>query len=224
MNTEISGRLRAEIPSQLIKQLNSQNYISGHTAIDRLIQATDNEWSFDITQVVHVDGHVAMQGELTIGGSTRSAWGEAKSTNNAKEELYKNAETDALKRCARLFGVALALYGDLLDEQTGEMTQRPQHAPQARQQPDNRRYPVQPQHAPQAATAPRGVSPENMTEPATQPQIKAIFAIGRKLDIDVKPWVGAEFGGRDIDSLTRAEASLIIEGWQTELESREVPV
>ncbi len=212
MNAEISGRLRAEIPSQLIKQINNQNYISGHTAIDRLIQATDNEWSFDIGQVIHSPGHVAMQGELTIGGQTRSAWGEAKSTNNAKEELFKNAETDALKRCARLFGVALALYGDLLDEQTGEVTQRPAALHHnARQQPDNRRYPVQPQHAPQTTTAPRGVSPENMTEPATGQQVKAIFAIGRKLDIDVKPWVGAEFGGRDIDSLTRAEASLIIE-------------
>ncbi|MDQ3540716.1 MAG: RAD52 family DNA repair protein, partial [Chloroflexota bacterium] len=129
MDAEITSRLRAPIPQQLVRQINGHDYISGQTAIDRLIQATGNDWSFDIGQVVHSPGHVAMQGELTIGGQTRSAWGEAKATKNPNEELFKTCETDTIKRCARLFGVALALYGDLLDEQTGEMTQRPHSAP-----------------------------------------------------------------------------------------------
>lgn len=231
MNPEMTRKLREPFPPERIKQLQGKDYIPGYTAIDRLIQATDNNWSFRITNVVSTPGHVAMQGELTIGSDTRSAWGEARSNNNPTEELFKNAETDTLKRCARLFGVALELYGDWIDDATGEVVHRAsaqprQHAPQARQTHDNRRYghvaPAQPRPDSQPPTAPRQMNPANADEPATQPQIKAIFAIGRKLDIDVKPWVHEQFGGRDIDSLTRAEASLIIEDWQEQVNAQPV--
>src|SRR5690349_16833229 len=104
MDSETTAKLRAQIPGGFIKKLNGKSYISGQTAIDRLITATGDAWSFHITNVISSDKHVAMQGELTIGGFTRTAWGESKSTGNAQEELFKNAETDTLKRCARLFG------------------------------------------------------------------------------------------------------------------------
>lgn len=89
---------------------------------------------------------------------------------------------------------------------------------QTRQKPHGGRYNVAAQNAtqdaPQAATAPRAMNPANADEPATQQQIKAMFAIGRKLEIQVNEWVQEQFGGRKVDDLTRAEASFVIEDWQ----------
>jgi hypothetical protein len=227
MNPEVTERLRKPIPRELIKQLNGNDYISGQTAIDRLIQATDNDWSFKITNVVHGNGHVAMQGELTIAGHTRSAWGEAKTTNNAKEELFKNAETDTLKRCARLFGVALELYGDLLDEETGEITHRAtaqprQNAPQARQKPHGGRYAQAAANATQDAPA----APQAATGNVSEKQEKFIRSLIHELEWtreDVERFLKMTYGVERISDLpTRQDVSAFIDHLQ-ELKAQNEP-
>jgi hypothetical protein len=158
------------------------------------------------------------------GIATRTGYG-MESSDNFGDYLEK-AETKAIGRALGAAGFGTQFCDDFA---FGADQQRVVDSPtnirsgrtQARQTTETRRYAHAadnaPQDAPQAATAPRQMNPANADEPATQPQIKAIFAIGRKLDIDVKPWVHEQFGGRDIDSLTRAEASLIIEDWQEQV-------
>jgi hypothetical protein len=94
--------------------------------------------------------HVAMQGQLTVEGEARSDWGEAATTNNPTEELFKSCQSDVIKRCGRMFGIALELYGDMIDEETGEHIGRAS-APVQRQAaitPLNGNAPAQPpQHA-----------------------------------------------------------------------------
>jgi hypothetical protein len=136
MDSEIQKHLREPFhPSLVKKNYAGFDHIQGHTAIDRLIQATgETGWSFFIsdTRVFHdASGkvvHVAMLGSLDIGNQRRSDWGEAHTANKPGEELFKSAQTDTIKRCARMFGVALELYGDMIDDATGEHVGRPQHA------------------------------------------------------------------------------------------------
>jgi hypothetical protein len=232
MNPEITARLREQIPdTMLCKNPRGFDYIKPHTAIDRLIQATGDEgWSFRITNVIHSPGHVAMQGELTIAGDTRSDWGEAKTTNNPNEELFKTCQSDTLKRCARMFGVALELYGEWVDEETGEVTHKAtaqprQNAPRATTRPDTRRNEpagvVATQNAP-AATQTRQADVDDATQPALSTQVQQLFDLGRQLNIYVKKFVAAEFGGRDVNGLTYAEAALLIEDWQAEVAQQAV--
>jgi hypothetical protein len=134
MDSEIQQKLRERFhPSLVKKNYAGFDHIQGHTAIDRLIQATgETGWSFTINDTKafldqnHRVVHVAMLGQLCIGGQCRSDWCEARTGNKADEELFKSAQTDTIKRCARMFGVALELYGDMIDGETGEHTGRQQ--------------------------------------------------------------------------------------------------
>jgi len=243
------AELTKPFPKEAIKQRQggggrSFDYVPGHTVIHRLNAATENQWSFRVIDITtrtittQRDGRtfestlMTATVELDIHGlGARQHMGVQMVNDSGGEDLVKGAITDALKKAATLFGVGLELYGP--DVESGELpVQRPQHAPQASVRPDTRRYPqaadaalADAQTSAQSVIAPpRQMNPANADEPATAPQVKAVFAIGRKLDIDVKPWIATQYGGRDIDSLTRSEASLLIEGWQSELETRSVPV
>ena len=94
-------------------------YVPGHTVIERLNQAFEGLWSFEITaHEIHQD-EVIVIGRLSAEGITKTQFGSSRITK-AREtgqmvslaDDLKAATTDALKKCATLLGVGLHLYAD----------------------------------------------------------------------------------------------------------------
>lgn len=110
------------------------DYVEGHTVIHRLNEATGNTWDMTIKSISRQDlgngqslltAHVA----ITIPGlGTREHIGIQEVRGGG--DLVKGCVTDALKKCATLFGVGLELYGP--DYEAGE-TDAPQAPRQIRQ-------------------------------------------------------------------------------------------
>ena len=132
--TEILEALGKPFPKAAIKQRQGgggkrYDYVETHTVINRLNSATNGEWSFHVRNVEWRADLLIVQGELSIPGlGTRSGFGVQKVAANAGEDLVKGASSDALKKCATLFGVALDLYGVDYEDM-------PQAAPQRAQKP-----------------------------------------------------------------------------------------
>lgn len=98
-------------------------YVAGYTIIHRLNDATGGMWDWDIksfefrplppTSRGKDQWLVVVTGTLGIPGlGSRSGVGVQVVVDGAGEDLVKGASTDALKKAATLFGVALELYGE----------------------------------------------------------------------------------------------------------------
>ena len=95
------------------------NYVSGHTVIERLNQAFESLWSFEIvSHEIHQD-EVIVIGKLTAESIAKSQFGSSRITRTRETgevvslaSDLKSAATDALKKCATLLGVGLHLYAD----------------------------------------------------------------------------------------------------------------
>ena len=104
-------------------------YVSGHTVIQRLNDAFESAWSFEITtHEIHQD-EVIVIGKLTAEGITKTQFGSSRITKNRETgemvslaDDLKAATTDALKKCATLFGVGLHLYADKPLSQVSDTT------------------------------------------------------------------------------------------------------
>ena len=100
------------------------SYVPGGDILDRIIEATQGIYDFEIIDLRYVEGATLVNkktgetytspavwmihGRLTMPGlGSRDAVGTAVALN---EDAVKSAETDAIKRCAVKFGVALHLY------------------------------------------------------------------------------------------------------------------
>lgn len=96
------------------------DYVSGNTVINRLNAVCgDGGWSFElIGQPWEIQkGVIACIGSMEIPGlGRRQHVGVVRVTNNMGEDMYKTCATDALKKCASLFGVAKDLYGPDYEE------------------------------------------------------------------------------------------------------------
>ena len=95
------------------------NYVSGYTVIERLNQAFESLWSFEIvSHEIHQD-EVIVIGKLSAEGIAKSQFGSSRITKvretgetvSLADDL-KSAATDALKKCATLLGIGLHLYAD----------------------------------------------------------------------------------------------------------------
>lgn len=122
------------------------NYIGGHTVIRLLNEAFDYRWSFEIVSEEIVPslpkpvysgygkdrkptGQMEEQppvakvlGRLTVPGlGVKEQYGSKVIIGGATEQeaSFKSASTDALKKCATLFGIGLELYEDD-DDTTGQ--------------------------------------------------------------------------------------------------------
>ena len=95
------------------------NYVSGYTVIDRLNQAFESLWSFEIvSHEIHQD-EVIVIGKLSAEGIAKSQFGSSRITRTRETgeavslaSDLKSAATDALKKCATLLGIGLHLYAD----------------------------------------------------------------------------------------------------------------
>lgn len=96
------------------------SYIPGHIAIHLLNKAFDGNWSFEILEhgVIGEPGKkgsfLFVKARLEVPGlGVREQFGNQGFMGNMMDEhIFKGATTDALKKCASMFGVALELYGD----------------------------------------------------------------------------------------------------------------
>ena len=95
------------------------DYLEGATVIQRLNDALEGEWSFSIAEYKIDSAEVLVLGRLTHAGITKMQFGKSAITRSAKDSALvslgddlKAAATDALKKCATLFGVGLHLYFD----------------------------------------------------------------------------------------------------------------
>jgi len=95
------------------------DYIEGHAVIQRLNDAFDANWSFEIInhEILNDTGEVIVQGKLSANGIVKTQFGSSRITR-AREtgemislsDDLKAAATDALKKAATLLGVGLHLY------------------------------------------------------------------------------------------------------------------
>lgn len=125
---DINTTLLEPFPQSLIEEKNSKRYI-GHEHIRmRVIEATGNQFDWTVTgrEIRDQDGVIRarksgtippvmiVDGVLTIPGlGARAGTGVQVLEENAGEDTYKAAESDAFKRAAMAFGVGLQqLYMD----------------------------------------------------------------------------------------------------------------
>lgn len=147
-SAEMTASLSAPFPANAIqtKSIPRQrplSYVAGHTYIRRLIDATGNGWDWQIksfdprpygaTRNGNEQLLLIVTGTLTIPGlGSRDGMGvQVVTAETGGEDMWKGAQTDALKNAARLFGVGLELYGP--DYEAGEVADAPvqrQNAPQ----------------------------------------------------------------------------------------------
>lgn len=99
----------------------SFTYVDGATVIRRLIQGAGNLWSFEIVGTPWKEKTARGEVEkvicrLTIDGTSREHVGVQELGNSGADAEAKGAVTDALKKCATLFGIGLELYGPDYDD------------------------------------------------------------------------------------------------------------
>ena len=141
--------LESTFPPDQIKQRSgsfgkSLDYIEGHTVIQRLNEAFDGNWSFEITSHDVMDEEVVVQGRLSAEGVVKTQFGSSSITRAKGDGAIvslaadlKAAATDSLKKCATLLGVGLYLYSSSpgSDEERGE--QKPHDQPGRNSKPSD---------------------------------------------------------------------------------------
>jgi len=95
------------------------DYVEGHAIIQRLNDAFDGKWSFEILkhEVIEDKEEVIVQGKLTAENVVKTQFGSSQITRardtgeiiSLADDL-KAAATDSLKKCATMLGVGLHLY------------------------------------------------------------------------------------------------------------------
>ncbi len=98
---------------------NTLDYVQGHAVVDRLNEAFEANWTFELTNhwILKETDEVLVLGKLTAEGITKMAFGSKQITRNKDTKAIislgddlKAASTDALKKAASLLGVGLYLY------------------------------------------------------------------------------------------------------------------
>jgi len=129
MDTQI---IEQEFDKSLIKTRkgrsgNRLSYIETPEYIKRLNLAFDYNWSFEIEEEKIESGFVIVRGKLTAEGISKAQYGTsqvtlAKDTGEVVSigDDHKAAGSDALKKCASLFGIGLHLYNGSNGSNTGK--------------------------------------------------------------------------------------------------------
>jgi len=185
-------------PSQIKQRKGSfgdvLDYIEGASVIQRLNEAFNGDWMFEVLDHHVYDDEVVVLGKLTAAQISKCQFGKSKITRATKDNSIislgddlKAAATDSLKKCATLFGVGLHLYFD------------------------------PPKNGSQPAAAPRSPGNGGSNDPSTDgrltaKQLSAIFSIAKSKNWsnkDVREFTQEMFGKLP-DFLSRKEASAVI--------------
>jgi len=131
----IKSVLEEPFPPEQIKQRKGSHgamldYIEGWSIIQRLNRAFNIDWSFTIQEWKIMDQDIIVLGRLSGKGIVKDAFGGSRITLNKDTNKVidlgsdiKAAATDALKKCATLFGVGLHLYSK--EEKTNKPVEKP---------------------------------------------------------------------------------------------------
>jgi hypothetical protein len=170
------------------------DYVEGSTVIQRLNEALEGDWTFDIIEHRIEEQEVLVLGRLSHAGISKMQFGRSAITRTKSDNAIisigddlKAAATDALKKCATLFGVGLHLYLE-----NGNSQPVPQQ--------------------PSRPAAPTPITNGRITAR----QLSAIFAIGRTKGMhnkEIRAFTQTMFN-KVPDFLTRQEASTIIQHLQ----------
>jgi hypothetical protein len=122
MKKQIRDILETRFTPEMIKQregIHGQmlDYIEGWAVIERLNQAFEADWTFEIEKHEILENEVLVLGKLSAGGVTKTQFGSSEITRDEQTSKplsigddFKAAATDAVKKCASLLGVGLHLY------------------------------------------------------------------------------------------------------------------
>jgi hypothetical protein len=98
---------------------NTLDYVEAHAVIQRLNDAFEGNWSFEVIKHEIVEEEVVVLGKLSAEGLAKMQFGNARITKAEEDgaivsmgDDFKAAATDSMKKCATLFGVGLHLYGE----------------------------------------------------------------------------------------------------------------
>ncbi len=178
------------------------DYLEGATVIQRLNEAFNGEWSFEIVEHLIQEKEVLVSGKLTAGGITKTQYGNKEREKSIGDDL-KAAATDCIKKCATLFGIGLHLY-------FSETTTAPAPPPAAE---PARRPAAFPLPVPNRTHEPAEPGDDNGPGRLTSKQMSAIFGIAKG-----KGWSNKETRqytqdrfGKVPDFLTKREASSCID-------------
>lgn len=108
--------LTRPFPREAIKQRKGASgkmlsYVEAHSVIRRLVEATSNNFQFRVLAVDIQDNLVLATVELEIAGNKRQHVGTQRMNGGNNDDAVKAAISDAIKKCATLWGVGLELYG-----------------------------------------------------------------------------------------------------------------
>jgi hypothetical protein len=158
------------------------SYVETHTVIHRLNDVA-GVWDWEIKDVTWAGEVMIVVGRLTIPLlGARCGTGVQKITEGGGEDLFKGAQSDALKNAAKLFGVAIQLYGpDYEDEGNHGVAAAPAARPAAARPAPTRPAPAK------AADVPVGSDQDRI-----RLGIDAARARGEKTFVD--PVTGFEHG------------------------------
>jgi hypothetical protein len=183
------------------------DYIEGAAVIQRLNDAFNAEWTFEILDHQIHEKEVVVLGKLTAQGISKCQFGKSKITRNkeTKAEIsigddLKAAATDSLKKCATLLGVGLHLY---FEQTAGDDHQSASNGHRQERSPDT-----------QKGTG-RG-NGEFSNGRLTARQLSAIFSLAKAKgwsNKDVRDFTHEMFGKMP-DFLTKKEASSVIQHFQ----------
>lgn len=216
--------LEAPFPPEAIKSRpgaygGSLSYLEGHTVVQRLNDAFDGNWSFEVVTHQVLDDEVLVLGKLRAetAGVVKMAFGSSRITKDdrtgksiALGDDLKAAATDALKKSATLLGVGLTLYSN----QPADSRRHEGDAPLAPARPSGHGNGRDHRHdGAGQRSAHNGGTGANGNGRITNRQLSAIFAIARERHMpnnEVRA-LAKEMFERSLDYLTKAEASSLIE-------------
>ena len=181
------------------------DYIEGHSVIQRLNEAFESDWSFEITEHNVYEEEVVAIGKLTVANITKMQFGSNKITRDSGTQKIlslgddlKSASTDALKKCASLLGIGLHLYGDVggtietpqkkagRPKNTSPAPKKGESSPESSQpaapQPSTPVLPPNPNKAetPKATPSNGNNGDDNYSDKITPKQLNYVMALGKR--------------------------------------------
>ena len=201
--------LEQPFPKELLKTRKGRGkqftYAEGSHYIQRLNDAFEGDWSFEVVEHQTLDTEVIVLGKLVAGNVTKMAFGGSSITVNREGELVsvaddlKAAATDALKKASSLLGVGLHLYSEPTDTTSGR---------NGRSSPSPRRG----NGNGNGHSKPTGPSSGNGRDRLTQKQLSCIWgmarSLGRSVD-DVRQHTVDAYGAQP-EQMSKGDASNLI--------------
>jgi hypothetical protein len=212
-------KLAKPFPPEKVKQKRGQgnrvmSYIS-HGLVTERLNEVDPDWSSDVlTEHIYRDaqtGRLHCEGvtlRLTINGVSRVESGGPQRQDGFANEI-KNAYSDALKRAAMRFGVALSMWESLVDAEYDEDAH-----------PDYEAGQVQPSRSPatltdrtraQRSSWPRPIPGAPMTERQLRRLMGPIRTGQNMSDADVRAQVFLRYGHEHIHDMSVPECSELMD-------------